>query len=274
MTSGTVPVRLRRRSADGLRMARGVRDVGARGDWAGRVVRRALIAALGRRSSRAERVRIARIEALRRELVASEELIERLDFGAGAYAPPAPEPYHLGVRVEHTIGDFCRRSSIGPVWSRLLFHLVREAGPAHAVELGTALGISAAYQGAALELNGHGRLVTIEGSAPLARMAARNLETLAIGSVEVVTGTFAATLPRVLDALGPLDFAYIDGHHDGRATLDYFGTVLSAITAPAIVVFDDIGISAGMREAWTAISRHPRVTLAVDVHKLGVCGIA
>jgi predicted O-methyltransferase YrrM len=240
---------------------------------AGRLAPNAMLAALGRRATGPERKRIARIEALRRELAASEEVIERVDFGAGEWVPLSAAAHHAGVTVRQAVGEFCRRSSVRPLWSRVLFHLVREARPAHALELGTALGISAAYQGSALELNGAGRLVTIEGDGPLAEIARRNLERLGIDCVEVVTGRFLDALPSVLDGLRPLEYAYVDGHHDGRATLEYFEMLLDAVEGPAVLVFDDIGISTGMQRAWEAISRHPRIALAVSLRKLGVCQV-
>jgi predicted O-methyltransferase YrrM len=273
MTAGAISAAFRRESADGIRMARGVRAVSSRQDPAALVLRRALGATLARRAGRVEREQMEQIETLRRELAASSSVIEHVDFGAGEHEPLAAEPYHGGVTVTHTIGDFCRRSSIAPCWSRLLFHLVREAAPTHALEMGTGLGISAAYQGAALRHTGRARLVSIEGSRPLADIARRNLLRLGIDTVDVVSGTFAKVLPAALDRLRPLDYAYLDGHHDGRATLDYFEQLLEFMPGPGILVLDDIAITAGMRAAWAAIARHPRVTLAVDLHRLGVCGV-
>jgi predicted O-methyltransferase YrrM len=240
---------------------------------AGRAVRRALLAALRRRADGPESERMTAVEALRAELLGCGMRIERIDYGAGEATPLSSRAHHTGVTVSHTIGDFCRSSSLPPVWCRFLFHVVRELRPMRALELGTALGLSAAYQGAALELNGQGRLVTVEGARPLAELAERNLARLDVERVDVVTGRFMDALPAVVDDLRPLDFAYIDGHHDGRATRDYFEVVLSAVTGPALVVFDDIGISAGMRQAWTAIRRHPRVGAAIDLRKLGVCEV-
>lgn len=236
-------------------------------------LRRAAAAALTRRATGPERERMAAIEALRGELKASGEIVERLDFGAGDHTPLSDATHHPGVTVRHAVGEFCTGSSVGPLWSRLLFHLVRELRPVRALELGTALGISAAYQGAALELNGDGRLVTVEGARPLAAIAERNLERLGLDRVEVVTGRFVDVLPAVLEDLRPLDYAYIDGHHDGRATLEYFELVMDAIDGPAVLVFDDIGISPGMRAAWAAIRRDRRVSAAVDLRKLAICEV-
>ena len=205
MTAVATRARLLRESADGLRMARAVRELWPRDDWAGRVVRRALVEALGQAGGRREPERIRAIEALRRELAASDAVIERIDFGAGDGGLTSQGPDHGGVEVVHTIGDFCQGSCIGPAWSRVLFHLVREAAPVNALELGTGLGLSAAYQGAALELNGHGRLMTIEGAVPLADIARVNLARLGITTVEVVTGRFREALPPVLERCRPLE---------------------------------------------------------------------
>ena len=64
--------------------------------------------------------------------------------------------------------------------------------------MGTAVGISAAYQAAALALNGRGTFTTLEGAEPLADIARDNLRRLGLGMVEVVVGRFEDTLDAVL----------------------------------------------------------------------------
>jgi predicted O-methyltransferase YrrM len=51
-----------------------------------------------------------------------------------------------------------------------LFKLVRTLQPATIVELGTCIGISAAYQAAAQQINHRGRIVTLEGSSTRAAL--------------------------------------------------------------------------------------------------------
>ena len=60
----------------------------------------------------------------------------------------------------------------------LLFNLVRGTRPATALELGSCLGLSAAYQAMAMQLNKCGRFVTLEGSPGFARIAAQTIATL------------------------------------------------------------------------------------------------
>jgi predicted O-methyltransferase YrrM len=153
----------------------------------------------------------------------------------------------------------------------VLFKLVRESRPRLCLELGTNMGISAAYQASALRLNGDGELLTIEGSASRAELARRHLAGLGLTNVRVTTGRFDDVLPVILDESGPVDFAFIDGHHDEAATRRYFDLIVSAATPSALVVLDDISWSDGMKRAWGALHSDSRVALSVDLRVIGLC---
>ncbi len=173
------------------------------------------------------------------------------------------------------------------LWARLLFKLIRDFQPSLCLELGTNLGFSAAYQAAALRLNQKGRLVTLEGDPPLASLAERNLRRLNLNQVEprtsppplggtgarvkVVTGRFQDTLEQVLKTQAPIDYAFIDGHHDRDATIRYFQQISPFLSPRAFLVFDDISWSEGMRQAWKHIQKDQRVAFSVDAFAVGFC---
>lgn len=163
------------------------------------------------------------------------------------------------------------RSSAPPHQARLLFHLIREFKPQHCLELGTCLGISAAYQAAALHLNGSGHLVTLEGGKTLAQYARSNLERLGLSRTTIITGRFVDTLPNVLDLHGPFDYAFIDGHHDPEATLAYFRQLRPYLAHNALLVFDDIIWTPGMRAAWRTIRKDVQIRFAADLITAGIC---
>lgn len=71
-------------------------------------------------------------------------------------------------------------------------------------------------------------------------------------------------------ACAPIHYAFIDGHHDEHATLAYMNLILPFLAKPALLVFDDINWTAGMVRAWQAIRRDPRVTVTVQLLKLGI----
>jgi predicted O-methyltransferase YrrM len=243
-----------------------------RRDDAGPEVRRILSAvegALRGRLNLEERGWVRRIEELRRELLASREVIALPDYGPG-HSSVSDTTGESGYVPSREVGRQCAASK-SPVGALLLFELVRHFRPVRALELGTSLGVSAAYQAAALELNGIGTLVTIEGAPDLARMARRHLTALRLGRAEVRDGRFGDVLPAILGSLEPLDYLFVDGHHDGPATLAYLDLIVPRLGDGALLVFDDVAWSSGMAAAWRAIQDDRRIRVAVDLGTMGIC---
>lgn len=215
----------------------------------------------------------ARIEELRAALEASEEPLTIQDYGAGGKDDLfSAEEMRAGRTITKTVG-LTAQASKAYTWALLLHLLVRRLRPHTCLELGTCLGVSSAYQAAALELNGEGRLVTLEGAASLADLARENLAGLGLDRVEVRTGRFHDTLGPVLEEYAPIDFAFVDGHHDEDATLAYFERLLPCLSPGAVLVFDDISWSPGMERAWTKVTGHERVRLVVDFDVIGLCAL-
>ncbi|HEU4928465.1 MAG TPA: class I SAM-dependent methyltransferase [Candidatus Krumholzibacteria bacterium] len=212
-----------------------------------------------------------RIELMRARLNASMREISRVDFGAGgAHDRRSAQTMQEGVLVMETLGELSRNASKSPFWCRFLFGLIRATAPESGIEMGAALGISAAYQAAAFRLNRRGRFATLEGAPSLAEEARSNLRSLGLEEVDVVVGRFVDTLPGVLAARRPLDYVFVDGHHDGDATVRYFELLVPHLAPRAFLVFDDIAWSDGMRQAWSRIARDERIALSVDLGSMGV----
>jgi len=117
-----------------------------------------------------------------------------------------------------------------------------------------------------------GSLVTLEGSPALAELARDHLRRLGLDArAQVVIGDFRDTLDPVLRAHGPIHCVLMDGHHEERATLDYFAHILPFLADGALLVIDDIAWSRGMARAWRMIARHGRIAVAADLVAVGVC---
>ncbi|MEJ2086669.1 MAG: class I SAM-dependent methyltransferase [Acidobacteriota bacterium] len=231
----------------------------------------ALAATLRFRMSAPERTWIRRIEALRRQLLASDRIIERRFFGLPAEG--SPEPAGLlqeGVVVSEPIATTCRRASRQYFWCLFLFRLVRELEPTIAIELGTSLGISAAYQGSALELNQQGRLMTLEGDATLAKLSAGHLAELGLTRALVVPGLFEATLERVLEDNRPIDFSFVDAGKRYGDMNRALATLKPYLVPGAVVVIDDIHWSAELAASWHTVRHDPAVQTSIDLEAMGV----
>lgn len=218
-----------------------------------------------------ERAWIRRIEALRRELLRSDQVISLPDYGDGNRAVSDRKPGFDRHWETRTVREQCRLGSKSPFGALLLFRLLREFRPARCLELGTSLGISAAYQSAALRLNGGGALATIEGAPELAELSRRHLQGLGLVETQVLPGRFCDVLPRVLTESEPLDYVFIDGHHDGPATVAYFDRIHPALArGGALVVFDDVAWSGGMAQAWETLRADPRIRISVNLGAMGI----
>jgi predicted O-methyltransferase YrrM len=229
-------------------------------------------AALKRALTPEERSWIDRIEHLRTQMNASTTQITRTDYGAGKPDSSwAQEEIRSGVEVTAPLGHISQVVSKPAFWCLLLFKLIRTMHPSSCVEMGTALGVSAAYQAAALRLNSHGSLVTLEGATSLADIARNNFQQLDLDTVEVVVGRFQDTLTDVLTNRQPVDYVFVDGHHDEQATLAYFEQILPFLAEKALLVFDDITWSEGMRRAWDTLAKDRRVGVTVELGPVGLC---
>jgi predicted O-methyltransferase YrrM len=65
------------------------------------------------------------------------------------------------------------------------------------------------------------------------------------------------------------DLIFLDGHHDGTATLDYFEQIKNLAHQDSLVIIDDIHWSKSMTAAWNEIIKDPQVTVSIDTYFWG-----
>jgi len=199
----------------------------------------------------------AAIEELRGWLLRDQRLLGIEDMGAGSvYAG-------TGLRK---ISDIARRAAKPPRLGQLLFRIAHHYQPATVLELGTSLGLSTAY----LATGAPGaRVISMEGSGPIIETAAENLHLLGVDA-ELLQGNFDVLLEPLLEKIGPVGLAFVDGNHRYEPTLRYFHLLMAHMSAPAVLIFDDIHWSADMERAWAAIRADSRVYMTIDLFFIGL----
>jgi predicted O-methyltransferase YrrM len=226
----------------------------------------AALAVRKRHLTPSERADIEAIESRRERLIAQRRPVEMRHY-TRSDDPDESGELRWSARAE-PLGEIAARVSASRRKAMALYGLVRELAPRRALEMGTGVGISGAYQGMALRHAGGGDMVALDGAPELAAVAAETFAELGLEGVEVRVGPFAETLPAAL-AEGPLQYAFVDGHHQEEATLAYFELLLPHAPGAALV-FDDIRWSDGMLRAWRRIADDQRVGLAVDLDRYGI----
>lgn len=198
-----------------------------------------------------------RVENLRASLLRDKSELEVTDLGAGSGKNSA---------TTRRVASITRHAAKPAKLGRLLFRVVNYFQPAVMVELGTSMGITAAYLASA---NQAAQLYTIEGSPAIAARAVQNLATLQLTNATVIQGNFDDILAELLRKIPTPDLVYIDGNHRYEATLRYFNEILPSVQGHTILVFDDIHWSEEMEAAWNAIKLHPSVKCSIDIFFLG-----
>lgn len=204
------------------------------------------------------RAEFAVIEQRRENLRKQNNIIEVLDLGAGST--------QLSSKLRR-VSDIARTSLSPRKYARLLHNITQLYKPQTILELGTSLGVSAAYLASG---NPAARCLTLEGAPSIAAIARKTFSFCNLPQVELIEGNFEHTLPLALEKLQHVEFAFIDGNHQEKATLDYFYKILPYCTEKSVLVFDDICWSKGMYAAWQKICEHQQVSISINLCKLGI----
>jgi len=164
------------------------------------------------------------------------------------------------------VSDIAAYSAVPRKYGRLLSNMASEFGKPDIIELGTSLGISTMYMATASP----GSVVhTIEGCPSTAEIAKENFEYAGINNVHLINGSFDDTIPELRKKSVKPGLVFIDGNHRKEPTLKYFEEMADLSDKNSVIIIDDIHISEEMEEAWTLIKKHKKVTLTVDIFRMG-----
>ncbi len=198
------------------------------------------------------------IENLRKKLLKNQNYLTITDLGAGS---------HINNNKQKKVKQIAKNALKPKKLAQLIYRLVKHNKPTNAIEFGTCLALTTAYISKAAPL---ANIITMEGCPQTATLASQNLNPLKANNVEVLVGDFNQNLPEILSTLPQVDFVFVDGNHQEKATINYFELLLPKAHENSLFIFDDIYWSAGMKKAWQQIKQHPQVTLTIDLFWIGL----
>ena len=219
----------------------------------------------------ARRVR-ERVEGLRNEIASRPDVYgyqySATPFGVARWPVVEASPAAAGPFV--TSRWLAHNASVPDRWG-LFLHLCAESYAARTIlELGAGVGVSGAYLASSRACR---RFVTLEGSEALAAVSRTMLNT-STDRATLIVGPFEDGLTRACAWLAQehasLDLVYVDGHHDGAATLHYLNGLLPSLASGAVLIIDDISLYSEMWDAWKRLEAMPGVAVAVNVGRFGI----
>jgi predicted O-methyltransferase YrrM len=199
------------------------------------------------------------IEELRTQYLGSTDSLEVLDLGAGS---------HTGASKHRGIAQIAKSAARQKKYGELLFRIQNEYGYKNILELGTSLGIGAAYLALA---NSGSTIISIEGSDNISRYAQKKLAEISVNNVRCKVGAFDDVIPQLLEEnTTQFDCVVIDGNHRYQPTVDYYHLLKPAMSSNSLMVFDDIYWSKEMTDAWQYIKAQEGIFVTVDLFQFGL----
>jgi len=193
------------------------------------------------------------IELLRNRLKNLDSKIDFIDFGAKGSLEKNPSK-------TIKISDLAKNASSNKWKCLMIANLVSYFEPKSILELGTNLGLLTSY----LRIRcPRASIVTVEGSASIARVAKRNFDLFNFKEIDMMVESFDRFFVRNSDAF---DIAIIDGNHRGVATECYFEKLKENCR---VVIIDDIRWSSDMLTSWNRIKKTSEFH-AIDFYKFGI----
>lgn len=197
-----------------------------------------------------------RLKKLHSHLAKDENSIEIVDAGAGSKK--------LGSRRK--IKDIYSTSSSKGKYGELLYRICSHYKPKEILELGTSLGVGTTYMALG---NPNARITTIEACPNTFVKAIENFQNTEISEkIQSVNTTFTEFLKQ--EKGEKYDLIFVDGHHDGKALLQYMKDLDKHSDDSTIFILDDIRWSDDMFTAWRELMDSKKYHVCLDLFRYGI----
>lgn len=165
------------------------------------------------------------------------------------------------------VSEIVKKSAVPRKYGLLLARLSKAFGRSHIIEFGTSLGISTLY----LASGSPDTIVhTMEGCPETSKIAEENFDLAGQKNIRMKTGTFDELIPSFKNESITPGVVFIDGDHRKEPALRYFRNMAEISDSKTVIVLDDIHHSAGMEEAWEEIKNDERVSITIDICRMGL----
>jgi predicted O-methyltransferase YrrM len=165
------------------------------------------------------------------------------------------------------VSNIARHSPVTAKYGRLLSNMAVEFGKPLIIELGTSLGISTLYMAASCEET---NIITVEGCKETAALARQNFVEAGLNNINILEGSFDEILTEFPYHNVKPGLIFIDGNHRKEAVIKYFNLLSEMSDNKTVFIIDDINYSRGMAEAWNELKLHKKVSVSVDIFRMGI----
>jgi len=201
---------------------------------------------------------VCTIEKVRKKMISDRRFILVKDLGSRSQL--------LKTNLRR-VSDIARYSPVPGKYGELLSKMAAEFGKPLIIEFGTSLGISTMYMAASCTDT---TVYTIEGCPATAEIARHNFTEAGLNNIKIFEGPFDEVLPGFANSGVKAGLVFIDGNHRKEPVIKYFNQMAELSDDKTVIIIDDINYSNEMTEAWNEIKLHEKVSLSVDIFRMGM----
>jgi predicted O-methyltransferase YrrM len=201
---------------------------------------------------------VCTIEKVRKKMISDNRTILVNDMGSRS------ELLKTNFRK---VSDIARYSPVPGKYGELLSKMAVEFGKPLIIEFGTSLGISTLYMACSCT---DAKVYTIEGCPATVEIAKHNFTDAGLNNIEIFEGSFDEVLPGLTNASIKPGLVFIDGNHRKEPVIKYFNQMAELSDNKTVIIIDDINYSNEMREAWKEIRLHKKISVTVDIFRMGI----
>jgi predicted O-methyltransferase YrrM len=201
---------------------------------------------------------VCNIEKVRKRLITDHRSIIVKDPGSGS---------EINKTIYRKVSDIARYSPLPVKYGVLLSNLSAEFGNQLIVEFGTTFGINTMYIAASCP---DAVVYSIENCNTTAEIASFNFNEAGLDNIKLITGSIDKILPDITNSGINPGLVFINGNHKKEPVLNNFNLVAEISDNKTVIIIDNIYRSREMEEAWTEIKHHKKVSLTVDIFRLGI----
>ncbi|MGD0755216.1 MAG: class I SAM-dependent methyltransferase [Bacteroidales bacterium] len=198
------------------------------------------------------------VEQVRKKMISDKRIILVKDLGSRSGS------LKMNLRK---VSEIARYSPVPRKYGELLSKMAAEFGKPLIIELGTSLGISTMYMAAS---SADATVYTIEGCPEIAEIARQNFIEAELNNIRILEGSFDEVLQDFSIKDSKPGLVFIDGHHRKKPVIKYFNRMAELSDSKTVIIIDDINYSKEMAEAWDEIKLHRKVSVSIDIFRMGI----
>jgi predicted O-methyltransferase YrrM len=103
-----------------------------------------------------------------------------------------------------------------------------------------------------------------------AEIAKQNFNEAELNNIKIFTGSFDEIIPDITNTGINPGMVFINGNHRRELVVNYFNLIAKISDNKTVIIIDDIYFTREMEEAWNEIKQNEKVSLTVDIFKLGI----